>query len=136
MRLIFKNEHEARVYVRNLRIFYQELRVAVLVSAFFAFVWLCSGGGYFWPLWFAIGWGASLVFRGLRLGILDAVWVEKVFGLRMRHLTDQWEDQKVKDLLSTAASDAVSKENPSGKEVVAQAKRKAPSKKRPPNKSD
>ena len=102
MKQVFKSESEARVYVRNLRIFYQELRAAVLGSAFFAFVWLCSGGGYFWPVWFSMGWGVSLFFRGLRLGILDALWVERVFGLRMRHLTDQWEDQKVKDLLAVS----------------------------------
>lgn len=102
MKLTFDNENDARVYVRSLRLFYQEVRVAILVSAFFSFVWLCAGAGYFWPVWFAMGWGASLVFRGLRLGILDALWVEKIFGLRIRHLTDQWEDQKVKDVLEAS----------------------------------
>ena len=101
MKLTFDNENDARVYVRSLRLFYQEVRIAILVTAFFAFVWLCAGAGYFWPVWFAMGWSASLIFRGLRLGVLDAVWVERVFGLRIRHLTDQWEDQKVKDLLHT-----------------------------------
>lgn len=99
MKMSFSNESEARVYVRSLRLFYQELRIAAAVFGFFCVIWLFSGAGYFWPVWVALGWGMSLVLRGIRLGVLDAAWLEKVFGLRVQHLTDHWEDQKVEALM-------------------------------------
>jgi hypothetical protein len=33
----------------------------VVINAFLVFVWLMSGGGYFWPGWVMAGWGIFLV---------------------------------------------------------------------------
>jgi hypothetical protein len=32
----------------------------VVINAFLVFVWLISGGGYFWPGWVMAGWGIAL----------------------------------------------------------------------------
>ena len=44
----------------------------------------------------------SLLWRGVRLGVLDAAWLEKTFGLRLQRFTDHWEDQKVQAMLERA----------------------------------
>jgi hypothetical protein len=33
----------------------------IVINAFLVFVWLMSGGGYFWPGWVMAGWGILLV---------------------------------------------------------------------------
>ncbi|MCY4414218.1 MAG: 2TM domain-containing protein [Alphaproteobacteria bacterium] len=98
----FTDEFEARIYVRNLRSFYQEVRIAAIFLMFFLLIWLFAGAGYFWPIWVAFGWSTSLAVRGIRLGILDFLWIEKVFGMHIQQFTDQWEKQKVEDLMQSA----------------------------------
>lgn len=36
------------------------LTVYVAVIGFLAAIWLTTGGGYFWPVWPALGWGLGL----------------------------------------------------------------------------
>ena len=103
MKNISTQELEARVHVRSERFFYQEARLAIAVIIFFFITWMLSGFGQCWPVWFALGWGASLLWRGVRLGILDASWLEKSFGLKFQKYTDHWEDQKVQAMLERAA---------------------------------
>ncbi len=99
---LLSGELEARLRVRGERFFYQETRVAVAVNLFFFIVWALAGFGQCWPLWVSFGWGGSLLWRGVRLGILDAAWLEQVFGIRLQRFTDHWEDEKVKAILERA----------------------------------
>jgi hypothetical protein len=36
------------------------LTVYVAVIGFLVAIWLTTGGGYFWPVWPALGWGLGL----------------------------------------------------------------------------
>jgi hypothetical protein len=45
--------------------------------ALLVFIWLTTGGGYFWPQWSIVGWGLVLALhawfaRGRRPGMLGA----------------------------------------------------------------
>jgi len=126
MKLMFDNEYDARVYVRSLRLFYQELRVSLMVTVLLTLIWIFGGASYFWPLWFAMGWGASLLFRGFKLGILDTFWLERVCGIRICALNDHWEDQKVRDLLNMHAQKhkAGALEGPSGQDKQKKSKKR------------
>lgn len=48
--------------------FRQHLTVYLAVMGLLAAIWLVAGGGYFWPVWPAMGWGLGLVlhFAALR----------------------------------------------------------------------
>lgn len=45
--------------------FWVHLAVYILVNAVLVVVWYYSSGGYFWPVWPALGWGIGLVLHGL-----------------------------------------------------------------------
>jgi len=32
--------------------------------AFFVLIWALTGGGYFWPVWPALGWGIGVAMHG------------------------------------------------------------------------
>ncbi|HSP59495.1 MAG TPA: 2TM domain-containing protein [Ornithinimicrobium sp.] len=50
-----KQQLEARAGFR------QHLTVYLAVMGLLTAIWLVSGGGYFWPVWPAMGWGLALV---------------------------------------------------------------------------
>jgi len=49
-----------------LKIIFKSLCLGYLaVNAFLVFIWLLSGGGYFWPIWTMAGWGLGIVIIGI-----------------------------------------------------------------------
>ena len=52
-----------RIHAR--RSFWWHLGVYIVVNAMLVMVWYYGSGGYFWPVWPALGWGIGLVFHGL-----------------------------------------------------------------------
>ena len=40
-------------------------RIYLLVVAFLVVIWALSGGGYFWPIWPAMGWGLAVAIHGV-----------------------------------------------------------------------
>lgn len=49
------------------RDFKKHATVYALVMALLIIIWLASGGGYFWPIWPAAGWGLGLAIHGVSL---------------------------------------------------------------------
>lgn len=49
------------------RAFRVHATVYSLVMALLVIIWLVSGGGYFWPIWPAAGWGLGLAIHGFSL---------------------------------------------------------------------
>jgi hypothetical protein len=66
----------ARRRVQTRRDFGSHLVAYVVVNAFLVGVWAFTGGGYFWPAWVILGWGAGLVLHAwdvfLRRPVTDA----------------------------------------------------------------
>jgi len=44
--------------------FLVHLGIYLIVNAILAVTWLMSGGGYYWPMWTAFGWGIGVLFHG------------------------------------------------------------------------
>jgi nitroreductase len=44
------------------------LRAYIAVNAMLVAIWALTGGGYFWPIWPILGWGAGVLADGGRLG--------------------------------------------------------------------
>lgn len=49
------------------RSFWWHLGTYVVVNAMLVLVWYLNSGGYFWPVWPALGWGIGLILHGLRV---------------------------------------------------------------------
>jgi hypothetical protein len=66
----------ARRRVQARRDFGSHLVAYVVINAFLVGVWAFTGGGYFWPAWVILGWGAGLVLHAwdvfLRRPVTDA----------------------------------------------------------------
>src|SRR5258705_8517960 len=41
------------------------LRIYLTFVFFFVLLWALSGGGYFWPIWRALGWGLGVAIQGI-----------------------------------------------------------------------
>ena len=52
---------QARKRLQDRRKIVTDVVSYVVINAFLVFVWLMSGGGYFWPGWVMAGWGIILV---------------------------------------------------------------------------
>ncbi len=52
---------QARKRLQDRRKIVTDVVSYVVINAFLVFVWLMSGGGYFWPGWVMAGWGIFLV---------------------------------------------------------------------------
>jgi hypothetical protein len=50
--------------IEDRRGFSVHLAIYLIVNAILAMVWLMSGGGYYWPMWTAFGWGIGVLFHG------------------------------------------------------------------------
>lgn len=53
----------ARIHAK--RSFWWHLGAYILGNAALIAIWSFTSGGYFWPIWPALGWGIGLVFHGL-----------------------------------------------------------------------
>jgi hypothetical protein len=51
--------------LKDRRGFFVHLTVYVIVNAALFALWAMSGGGYYWPMWTAFGWGIGVAFHGL-----------------------------------------------------------------------
>lgn len=49
------------------RAFTRHATVYALVMTLLVIIWVMSGGGYFWPVWPAAGWGFGLAMHGASL---------------------------------------------------------------------
>jgi hypothetical protein len=58
-------KNNARQYVRELRTFYIHLTIYGAVSLLCVLLWVCMGGGAFWPLWVILGFATAAVLEGL-----------------------------------------------------------------------
>jgi protein-S-isoprenylcysteine O-methyltransferase Ste14 len=52
---------QARKHLQDRRKIVSDIVAYLVINAFLVFVWLMSGGGYFWPGWVMAGWGILLV---------------------------------------------------------------------------
>ena len=73
---------EARKRLQDRRKIVSDVVAYVVINAFLVFVWLMSGGGYFWPGWVMAGWGILLV-----LHVWEVFW--------RRPITEAEVDQEV-----------------------------------------
>ncbi len=48
-----------------LRAFRIHLRIYLTFVVFFVLIWALTGGGYFWPIWPALGWGVAVAIQGI-----------------------------------------------------------------------
>jgi hypothetical protein len=54
----------ALVRLRKKREFLSHLSLYLIVNAFLVGIWAMTGAGYFWPIWFILGWGIGVFFHG------------------------------------------------------------------------
>ena len=73
---------QARKRLQDRRKIVSDVVAYVVINAFLVFVWLMSGGGYFWPGWVMAGWGILLV-----LHVWEVFW--------RRPITEAEVDQEV-----------------------------------------
>ncbi len=59
-----EQRHQAIGRIQAKRGFWWHLAAYVVVNAVLVVVWYSSSGGYFWPVWPALGWGIGLLFHG------------------------------------------------------------------------
>jgi class 3 adenylate cyclase len=45
--------------------FHIHLRIYLIFVGFFVLLWALTGGGYFWPVWPALGWGVAVAIHGI-----------------------------------------------------------------------
>ena len=88
------SEKNVREKVRQLREFYKHLVVYCVVNVGCIFIWIVSGGGYFWPIWVIIGWGIGLTLQAISLGMVPMAKEMLPF------LSSDWEEQQVKKMMS------------------------------------
>ncbi len=48
---------------RHRREFFSHLTTYAIINGFLVFVYMMSGGGYFWPIWPMMGWGIGIAFH-------------------------------------------------------------------------
>ncbi len=52
---------EARARLKKRSDFHAHLLVYVLVNTFLVIIWAMTGAGFFWPVFFIVGWGIGVV---------------------------------------------------------------------------
>lgn len=87
------NEQQVREHVRKLRRFYTDALIYAVVNIGLIFIWLVSGGGYFWPIWVIVGWGIGLGIHAFSLGLIPQM------NAMVPFMTAEWEDEEVKRLM-------------------------------------
>jgi hypothetical protein len=50
----------ARERIERRRKFWADVVAYLLINALLVGIWALGGGGYFWPIWVILGWGAAL----------------------------------------------------------------------------
>lgn len=57
--------------VEDRRGFYAHLAIYLIVNAALFAAWAMSGGGYYWPMWVAFGWGIGILFHAFGVFFAD-----------------------------------------------------------------
>ena len=96
----FSNEHEIQAHVKILKNFYEELSFYALICLGCAVIWLLDGLGYFWPIWPITIWGAPLLLKASRIGVISESIYEIFSRLRqvLPIFKPEWEAQKTEQL--------------------------------------
>ena len=55
---------QAILRLRKKHEFWSHVAAWVLVNAFLVAIWAVTGSGFFWPIFFIVGWGIGLFFHG------------------------------------------------------------------------
>ena len=79
---------EALKRLRARKDFRTHLTVYLAVLGLLVAIWLVSGGGYFWPVWPAMGWGLALVLHGASLS-WDKEPTEEEIAAQARRILEQ-----------------------------------------------
>lgn len=98
-----EKEDQIRERVRELKSFYTNCLTLGGAAVISLFVWLLSGGGYFWPIWVITAAAISLGFQAFRLGMIPMVTEWFPF------LKPEWESQQVDKFLGDGAENASKK---------------------------
>lgn len=69
-RLKYESDETTLKTLKNLKSFYIDVLAFVGVVVLTFIIWAMHGGGYFWPLWIIIGWGAALAVKAINLDLL------------------------------------------------------------------
>lgn len=77
----------ARKKVKQLKVFYQNLGMYVVICAFLVALNLYQNPKYLWSLWVVFGWGFALALQAVR------VFLPNLF------FSKQWEERKIKEFL-------------------------------------
>ena len=91
-------EKIARQYVQGLKDLYVNISVYAVVSGISLLVWLCLGGGGFWPIWVFLAFGLATVLQGWAIGSIKKL--EEILPF----LKPEWEEQQLKKLLKQPVS--------------------------------
>jgi hypothetical protein len=92
-----KDEHVVRQYVRELKLFYNELIVSGVVFFISLLAWMVTGGA-FWPLWVLLALAIKILLRAISIGNISLA----DFGCFCKwasFLRPEWEDEQVEKLM-------------------------------------
>lgn len=84
-----RDEAEAIEYVKNLKGFHMSWLTYLVVIPGLYLINIFVTPEYMWVIWPALGWGVSILYKGLKLfgifGVFDAEWEQNQFEKRLRN---------------------------------------------------
>lgn len=104
---------EAKIYIAQVRTFYQDLLWYGIVNAVLVLIWLFfSASWYFWPGWVIVGWGLVMTRRAI---MLDLISCKKIKGC-VPFLNPDWEEKQIAKLTKQPPPSESSKKEKKGAE--------------------
>lgn len=88
------SEEDIRKKVKSLKRFYMDSFTFAIVNVSLIFVWIIvDKSTIFWPKYVMLVWGLALAFKAYRMGLFP------LFFYHLSFLTEEWEEQKIKELM-------------------------------------